>query len=372
VTLHLLMPAPHAETTREWESCAYTARTRVLASMMARYGRVVLYGAEQNEAAVTEHVQVVDRAWQRHHFPTSKPGDVFNDFDPARPHWQEFNTLAAVQIRKRAQPGDILGITMGTSQQPIAGMVGVQMYAVEVGIGYTGVWAPHRVFESYAWQHFLANRNETDHVRYFDAVIPRAYEVGDFPAGDGRGGYFLFMGRVIRNKGPHIAAEVARRIGARLVVAGPGVASVEPGRITATDGTVLEGDVEYAGIVGPERRAELMGGAIATFTPTAYLGPFEGVHAESLLTGTPVVATDHGCFTEFVENGVNGYRARTLAEFIEGAQNAAGLDRVAIRRRAIARYGTEAVGPQMDAYLRRVNTLKGEGWYALPPERVAA
>lgn len=385
MTLHLL-GLPFSETTKEWEAEAYTARTRVLASMMSRYGNVILYAGEANEATVTEHVAVVDRAWQRRHFPDFTAAATFSDYDPARPAWLEWNVLAALEIRKRARPGDILGITMGTSQRMVADLLrDLGLQDVEVGIGYGGIWAPFRVFESWAWRFYHSGRDvgikmgqndpQADlagDTRNFDATIPRAYEMADFPAGDGKGGYYLYLGRVVNRKGPHIAAQVCQRIGAKLLVAGQGVKEVAPGRITADDGTVLEGDVEYAGVVNPALRAQLMGGAIATFCPTLYMEPFGGSHAESMLTGTPVIAAPWGVFRENILDGVTGYLCPTLNDFIQGAKDAGSLDRAAIRRYATGKFSTQVVGPQFDRYLNRLRTLRREGWYEVKPERMAA
>lgn len=349
MTLHLL-GLPHSETTKEWESDAYTARTRVLGSMLSQYGNVILYAGEQNESRVTEHVPIVDRTWQARHFPVRAP--VFTDYDADKPHWVEFNVRAAEAIRQRSHPGDLLGITMGTSHERVAALTrDLDLIPVEVGIGYLGVWAEFRVYESWAWRFYHSGlsvgRSGTDtdgDVRNFDEVIPRPYEVSDFPLGSG-GDYFLFMGRLVARKGPHIAAEVCRRIGAKTIYAGQHVAKVEPGKITTEDGIVLEGDVEYAGIVSPEERAKLLGGAIATFCPTLYNEPFGGAHAESMLTGTPVLSADWGVFHENVIEGT-GFRCRTLAEFVAGARNVGSLDRAAIRRYALGKFSTEAVGPQ--------------------------
>jgi glycosyltransferase involved in cell wall biosynthesis len=385
MTLHVL-GLPWTETTREWEAEAFTARTRVLATMMSMYGKVALYGGERNEAVVTEYVPIVDRAWQQRHFPGLTSATTFSDYDPSRPHWIEFNVRAADAIRKRAKRGDLLGITMGVSHQLTATLLAdLELVPVEVGIGYKGVWAPFRVFESWAWRYFHSGYADgiatgqgqegadlLSDVRNFDETIPRAYEVADFPEGQGDGGYFLYLGRVVARKGPHIAADVCRRIGAKLIVAGQGVASDELGRITATDGTILEGDVEYVGVVGVEERARLMGGAIATFCPTLYLEPGGGVGIESLLTGTPILSAEWGCFREYIVPGVNGYTCPTLADFMNGAKSAGSLNRYAIRQNAIGRYGTDAIGPQFDRYFRRLRTLRREGWYETPPMRLVA
>lgn len=364
MTIHVLGMA-HSETTAAFEHCAFTARTRDFATMLTHAGhRVILYAGEANEAEVTEHVPLVTHAQQRAWWPWYEPiRDVFNDFDSAGEGWRTFNGRAAEAIRERAQPGDVLAVTMGTAHRPVADeLAGV--LAVETGIGYAGVWAPFRVFESWAWRTFLAAKDATDDVRFFDEVIPRAYDPAAFPAGSGSGGYFLFVGRVMQRKGPHIAAEACARLGARLVVAGQGVASVEPGRITASDGTVLQGDVEYAGVVGPAERARLMGDAIAIFTPTMYLEPFGGVSVEAQLTGTPAIVSDWGGLRENVDQGVTGYRCSMLRDFAAAADAAASLDRGRIREHALDSWSFDAVAPRWAEYLDRLSSLAGPGWYA--------
>lgn len=99
------------------------------------------------------------------------------------------------------------------------------MIVVETGIGYfTGIFAPHKAFESYACMHAYQglkgiggmDRDLDQHV-----VIPNAYDLGEFTHRAKKDDYLLFMGRVIREKGIDIAVEVAERTGKRLVIAGP-------------------------------------------------------------------------------------------------------------------------------------------------------
>lgn len=358
--IHVLGLA-HTEATRAFEFCAFTARTRVFASMMARAGHdVTLYGAGEAETDA-EFVSVASAEDQRRWWPDYDGSRVFNDFDPGSVGWREFNARCVEAIQERASARDLLAITMGRTQRAVAQ---TGLMSVEVGVGYSGVWAPYRVFESHAWRSFLAAREPTDAVNLYHAVIPRAWEAPEFPAGDGSGGYFAFVGRVIAAKGPRIAAEVCQRIGAKLLVAGQGVREARPGRVVAEDGTVLEGDVEYVGVVGPDERARLMGGAIATFAPTTYFEPLGGVAIESMLVGTPAITTDYGAFTETVAHGTTGYRCATLADFARAATLASALDRRAIREAALARWSTEAVVPQFTAYFDRLATLWEAGWYA--------
>jgi glycosyltransferase involved in cell wall biosynthesis len=385
MALHILA-LPWTDLTKAWEAEAFTARTRVMVSMLARYGRVHVYGSEVHETTGTDHVAVIDRAWQERHWPGYRTSDVFSDYDPRRAPWIEFNVRCAEAIRERHHPGDMLGLTMGNSNGLATELLAdLRMPVVELGIGYKGVLPDsHKVFESYAWRmwhHGFSvgvaeakgdpTADRFSDVRNFDTVIPRPYDLADFPAGSGTGGYFVFLGRITNRKGALVASQVCQRIGARLIVAGQNVTAAEKGKVTTADGVVLEGDVEWVGVIGPQERAKLLGDAIATFVPTLYAEPFGGCHAESLLTGTPVIATDHGCFIDYIADGVNGWRCSTMAEFVDAARRAASLDRFAIRDMAARRYGTAVVGPQYDRYLNRIASLRREGWYSLPLERVA-
>lgn len=372
MTIHLL-GLPHTETTKDISWCAYTQKVRKLATMLTEVGyETILYSGERNTAVCSEHVPLMTREEQRSWWPDYVPErDVFNSFDPSEHGWVTFNERARAAIRKRCQPGDILAITMGTSQKPIAESF-PEMFHVEVGIGYSGVWAPYRIFESWAWRNYLTGKyGPTDDVRFYDEVIPNFFEVEDFPLGRGAGDYFLFIGRLTARKGPHVAAEICKKLGARLLVAGQGVASAESGRIACEDGTTLEGDVTYVGVVDAPERAKLMGGAIAVLTPTIYLEPFGGVSVESQLCGTPSIVTPSGGLPENIRQGETGFVCSTLAQFVQAARDAPTLDRNRIRGLAQLTWGTDVIGQRFDDYFQRLGTLLHEGWYAMPTDFAA-
>jgi glycosyltransferase involved in cell wall biosynthesis len=215
------------------------------------------------------------------------------------------------------------------------------------------VFSKYRVFESYAWMHsiYAGWKNPTTaDGQFYDAVIPGYLEPEMFPLGDGKGDYYLFIGRLIDRKGYRIAQEVCERLGKRLILAGPGEQI---------------GYGEFVGSVDPTKRAELMGGAIATFAPTLYVEPFGNVVIESQACGTPTITTDWGAFTENNPHGVTGFRCRTLQEFMDAAQDVKTLDRAAIRERAVSLYNLDTIGAQYNDYFKRLLTLWGAGWYEL-------
>lgn len=346
---------PHTHVTKDFASCAFTEKVRRFCIMMTDLGHeVILYAGEKNEAPVTEHVVCINEdlraaAVGTNHYTTAS-------FDTNLPHWQVFNATVINKMRERLEPKDFICLIGGYAHKPIADAF-PNHTAVEFGVGYGGTFAKYRVFESYAWMHSIyAGHNNPTAVdgNFFDAVIPGYLEPEMFPEGDGDGDYYFFIGRMIDRKGYRIAQEVCEHLGKRLILAGPGEGS---------------GYGEFVGNVGPEERARLMGGAIAQFAPTLYIEPFGNVAIEAQVCGTPTITTDWGAFTETNINGLTGYRCRTLAEFVQAAEDVKSLDRAAIRKHAIEHYSLDVIGKMYESYFKRLLTLWDDGWYQLETEK---
>jgi glycosyltransferase involved in cell wall biosynthesis len=338
---------PHTQTTKAYSTCAYTEKVRKFATMMKQRGHeVFLYAGDENEADCTELITCITREEQIE-FGFNGPADYLNiDFNAAEP-WGVFHERVIAGLHDRVQPTDIVCVITGTPTLPIAEAIPNNI-VVEFGIGYTGIAHKYRVFESYAWRNYVYGYHRMDGA-FYDTVIPNYFDLDDFPVVLDKQDYYLFIGRLNANKGLNIAQEACKRLGKRLLVAGPGE---------------FTGYGEYVGVVGPQERGKLMSEATAVFVPTMYVPPFEGVHIEALLCGTPVITTDFGVFTDTVGNGANGYRCSTLREFMDATENVGKLWPQKIANAARAKYGTATVAAQYEQYFERLATLYGDGWYA--------
>lgn len=342
---------PFTQTNGDYPACAFTHKVRKFCQMMMAAGHTVyLYSGQHNDTVCTEHVACISQDEQgalladRHY--TNGP------FDASLPQWQAFNLRVAAEISKRAEQQDFICVIGGTAHKPIADLL-PHMMTVEFGIGYPGTFAKFRVFESYAWMHAVYGSTTTNPAtldgRWYDAVIPGYVDAAEFPMGSGTGDYLFFIGRLVERKGYQIAADVAEHLGKRLIVAGVG----QP----PTYG-------EHVGVLGLER-ARYFGEASAVLVPTQYVEPFGTVNVEAQMTGTPVITTDWGAFTETVEDGVTGFRCRTFGEFVDAVGKCADLDRDYIRKRAVATYSLEATAPKYERYFHRLAQLWGDGWYTV-------
>lgn len=342
---------PFTQTNGDFPACAFTTKVRKFCQMMQSAGHTVyLYSGEHNTAPCYEHVPCITEQARQ-----DLLGDAhytMGPFDASHLGWVAFNATVAREIERRAEAHDFVCVIGGTAHKPIADML-PHMMVVEFGIGYPGTFAKFRVFESYAWMHSVYGSTTTNPAtldgRWYDAVIPGYVDAAEFPMGRGDGGYLFFIGRLIERKGYQIAADVAEHLGKRLIVAGVGT--------PPTYG-------EHVGVLGLER-AQYFGAAEAVFVPTQYIEPYGTVNVEAQMTGTPVLTTDWGAFTETVVDGVTGYRCRTFGEFVQGVLDAPKLDRQAIRDRAVALYSLEATAVKYDRYFHRLLNLWGDGWYTV-------
>lgn len=349
-TLHCVA-LPHTQTTSEFLHCAYTQKIVKFCGMMRDQGfEVILYAGDENDADVDELVVCMPKERQEELLSEAdwySSGEIFSvDWDPSLPYWVEFNAKVIANLMVRKQPGDIICLTVGDPHRVILEAFPFPEHlVVETGVGYSGVAAPFRVYESYAWMHTVYGQYMgamSGDGRVDDAVIPNFFETADFPQGDGQGDYFLYMSRMTHRKGYGIAVETTRQIGAQLLIAGVGGDSVDEPHVT------------HVGLANSKLRAELLGGARATFVPTLYIEPFGGVAVESMLCGTPVLCTDWGAFTETVSHGEDGFRCRTIDEFVAGALFVDELDRQSIRERAQSRFSIEKIGAEYTRYFQRI------------------
>ncbi len=352
-----IVSLPHTLLTKDYVWCAYSAKVMRFVDMLLMADNItpIVYGPDIHTDVDpdAEYVVVATEADRMEWFgaPEWDNTKVFDRWDLDDPAWTTTNTRAAAAIRERWQPGDIVGIIGGLCQQQIiTDLADLKPLVTEWGIGYSGIVpGTHRVYESYAWMHHVAGFYRDDEMRFFDAVIPNCFDPAEFTPNFKGGAYLLYMGRPNPRKGLPIIADMAKRVGVPIVIAGQ-------------QGPDIPG-TEYVGLVTGQEKKALLAGAVALLTPTTYLEPFGGVAVEAMLSGTPVLATDYGAFTETVVNGVTGFRCRMLGEFLDQVAVIDRLDRERVYEYAMARYTTSVGSVLYEDYLTRLQTLYGDGWY---------
>lgn len=364
-----ILGIPHTSSNDRYLSCAYTQKVVRLCAMLRRLGHhVIHYGCESSVVDCDEHVSVTSDADLAAYGEQAGMAQQFK-FSVLDPAYRKFYINANFEIQKRKQPLDMLLCMWGAGHKQIAD-AHPDMIWIEPGIGYAGGhFAPYKVFESYAILHAYYGLNAvgtSGHAKWYDAVIPNYFDVDDFEYRHKKQDYFLFVGRLSAAKGLDHAIEFARAAGVRLVVAGTGQPDCEI-PLTPASGSF---SVEVVGFADKVKRRELMSCARALLAPSMFIEPFCGVHIEAMLSGTPVISTDWGVFTESNLHGITGYRCRTHSQFVWAIHNIHRIDPADCRRWALQNYSMQRVAKMYAEFFQMVMDVHGgKGWYEPHDER---
>ena len=207
LTFHVIA-LPHTQVTQDFFHCAYTAKVHGFTRMMRSLGHdVFLYAGEETTSDPTELITCLseeDRltAVGSNHYTSAS-------FDTNLPHWQTFNGNAIKEIAKRIKKKDFICLIGGLAQQSIADAYPEHM-SVEWGIGYSGVFAKYKVFESHAWRHavYAQNRNAASvDINFYDTVINGYFDPENFPMQLKKKDYYVYLGRMTQRKGVDIASQ---------------------------------------------------------------------------------------------------------------------------------------------------------------------
>lgn len=173
-----------------------------------------------------------------------------------------------------------------------------------------------------------------DHVVPTDAVVMNGIDLQRFsfhPKSDADP-YLVWYGRIVPEKGLHLAIAAARKVGLPLRIAGPVLDEVYFREHVAPQ---LGANAIHVGHLSHGRLAELVGGARAFLCTPLWDEPYGLVVAEALACGVPVAAFARGAIPEIIDasSGVLAVPddVDSLAMSVLAALS---LDRRACRRRA--------------------------------------
>ncbi len=155
------------------------------------------------------------------------------------------------------------------------------------------------------------------------------------------GPYLLYFGRMHPDKGPHDAIEIARRTGRRLLMAG--LIQDAPYWDTRVAPHVDGDRVIYLGNVGPEERKLVLAEADALLHPIYFEEPFGLSVAESMISGTPVIAYRRGSMPELIEEGVSGFLVDDLKDACAAVAKTRNIDREACAAYAKTKFSRAAM-----------------------------
>jgi len=188
-------------------------------------------------------------------------------------------------------------------------------------------------------------------------VVHNAIELDDWPYHPEKDEYLLAFGRICEDKGFHLAVEVARRSGKRLLMAGALQAQYRD-YFQARIEPELDDQIVYLGEVDDAERRRLFSGAAGFLFPIIWPEPFGLVMLEAMATGTPVIALRNGSVPEVVRDGVTGFVVDDLEQMIACVGRLGEIDPAACRGHVEEHF---TVGRLVDDYLAIYERLTAAG-----------
>lgn len=167
----------------------------------------------------------------------------------------------------------------------------------------------------------------------------------------------VFLSRVEALKGAHLAIDIAKRTGRRLIIAGnhaeSGPEYVYWERVIAPQ--IGANNIDYIGPVDDRAKIELLGGALGMVVPVQWDEPFGIVFAEALACGTPVISCPRGALPEIVREGVDGFLIENVEQGCAAVEKLAQLDRAQCRWRIETEFSASIVTRRyLDLYAKMV------------------
>ncbi|MHA4847724.1 glycosyltransferase family 4 protein [Flavitalea antarctica] len=201
----------------------------------------------------------------------------------------------------------------------------------------------------------ISNADRNGSLNYI-ATVYNGIDIKAFTLNEDPGDYLLFFGRIHPHKGAAEAIEIARRSGHKLIIAG--LIQDEQYYKEKVEPFVDNKKVSYIGNCGPEKRNQVLGGALALLHPISFDEPFGLSVAEAMCCGTPVIAYNRGAMPELIVNGRTGYLVADADEAARAAKRIGELHRKDCRTHVQAKFSQEKM---TEDYLSVYNQILSNG-----------
>jgi glycosyltransferase involved in cell wall biosynthesis len=179
------------------------------------------------------------------------------------------------------------------------------------------------------------------------ATVYNGIDLALYPL-QGRGGEdLIFLGRIHPDKGVHLAIEVARQSGMRLIIAG--IVQDEAYFQEQIKPQLDDQSIIYIGPVDVKGKNELFARARALLHLNTIPERFGLVLVEANAAGVPVIAMDLGSCREVINDGETGFLVNNVAEAARVLGRISEIDRRACRSRVQQRF---SINTMVEGYER--------------------
>jgi glycosyltransferase involved in cell wall biosynthesis len=184
------------------------------------------------------------------------------------------------------------------------------------------------------------------------ATVYNGIDLSLYPLQDSGGQDLIFLGRIHPDKGVHLAIEVARLSGMRLIIAG--IVQDETYFREQIQPHLDDEKILYIGPVDVKGKNELFARARALLHLNTIPERFGLVLVEANAAGVPVIAMDLGSCREVIKHGESGFLVANVAEAVRVLGRILEIDRRACRSRVRQHFSIDTM---VEGYERVYSTI---------------
>jgi glycosyltransferase involved in cell wall biosynthesis len=209
------------------------------------------------------------------------------------------------------------------------------------------------VYRKYRDGYFVSISDADRHpdLKYL-ATVYNGIDLSLYPLRERGGEDLIFLGRIHPDKGVHLAIDVARRSGRRLVIAG--IIQDEVYFHDHIQPFLDEKQISYIGPVDVPGKNELFAQAYALLHLNTIPERFGLVLAEANAAGVPVIAMDRGSCREVIQEGQTGFLVDNVDGAVRVLERIFEIDSAACRKRVEEHFSIDTM---VDAYERVYRTI---------------
>jgi glycosyltransferase involved in cell wall biosynthesis len=210
-----------------------------------------------------------------------------------------------------------------------------------------------RVYDKYRDGYFvsISDSDRAPGLNYL-ATVYNGIDLSLYPLQVSGGDDLVFLGRIHPDKGVHLAIEVARLSGRRLLIAG--IIQDESYFRLEVEPHIDDQKVCYIGPVDVAEKNALFARACALVHLNTIPERFGLVLVEANAAGVPVIAMDLGSCREVIEDGKTGFLVANVNEAVQALERLPEISRSACRQRVEQRFSVETM---VKAYERVYSTI---------------
>lgn len=164
----------------------------------------------------------------------------------------------------------------------------------------------------------------------YNGIWVENFEYQDTPVKDDP--YLTFLGRISREKGVHLAIQLAKITGWKLKIA----AKIDRNDLEYYESEVkhlIDGEqIQYLGEIGHKDKVNLLKNAHALIHAVTWPEPFGLTIIEAMACGTPVLALNQGSIPEVILHGVTGYIENNISDLIKRVDEIGKIERLTCRK----------------------------------------